>query len=301
MQCCLRRFALLHSNPKLLRHRLVVLLIPTQPCLLLRFTQGGLCFSSFLFETVECLRFVLVNVENCQKFRYGEKVLKFLRQVEKFQLASIFVDGGEARNQFTDAAGVDVSNASEVQQNPLLTFFKQPANSRSQRDAALTNRDLAAHVKNGYVTSLTFRDVQLSHFRVLLYACGRLTSLEHPHCSTASWSNRPGNFIHKSAHEKDSAPRSFQNVLFFCWIWDFFRPKTMTLIVNRNFNCLWRALQGEFHCFPLILCVAMYNRVRDSLAHSHVDPKSCVFRDPRATHKVGYGVGGFRNRLDAAG
>ena len=81
-------------------------------------------------------------------------VPQLLRQTQKFQLSAIFINCGEARHEFADAARVDVSDAREVQQNLLLPFFQQTAYRAAQGDAALSDGNAAIHVEDGYVAGL---------------------------------------------------------------------------------------------------------------------------------------------------
>src|SRR6185369_10441650 len=114
-------------------------------------------------KAVERFRFAVVNVEHGQQLRDGQQILQLLREIEQFELAAFFADGSVARHQLADAAGIDVAHAGQVQENALLAFLKQTPDSGAQRDTAFPNRDLSAHVENGYVSCLTFVDIQLSH------------------------------------------------------------------------------------------------------------------------------------------
>src|SRR5262249_50722587 len=116
-------------------------------------------------KTVECLWFTFVNIEHCKKLGYSEKVLKFLRKIEQFQLSVFFIDGRITRHQLSNTARIDIPHSREVQKNALLAFFQQPANSSAKSYTTFTNRNLSTHIKNGHISCLTFRDIQLSHFQ----------------------------------------------------------------------------------------------------------------------------------------
>jgi len=57
-----------------------------------------------LFEAGEGLFFTIIHVKNGQQFCDRQKVLQFLREIEKLQLAPLFIDRGIAGNQFSNAA-----------------------------------------------------------------------------------------------------------------------------------------------------------------------------------------------------
>src|SRR5215213_2744202 len=125
---------------------------------------------ALLLEAVECLGFAFVNVEDSQELRDRQQVLKFLGEIEQFELSAFFVDGSVTGNKLADAARINVSHTRKIQKNALLAFFKQTPDRGAQRHASLTDGYLSTHVKNGHVSGLTLVDIQLSHFRNLLYA-----------------------------------------------------------------------------------------------------------------------------------
>src|SRR6185369_13363545 len=106
----------------------------------------------FLLEAVECLGFALVNVEDSQELRNRQQVLKFLGEIEQLELASFFADSRITGNQFANAAGIDVTHTSKVQQNSLFTLFEQSPDRSATRDTAFTDSYLSAHVKNGDIS-----------------------------------------------------------------------------------------------------------------------------------------------------
>src|SRR6185369_962132 len=124
----------------------------------------------FLLEAVECLGFAFVHVEDSQELRDCQQVLKFLGEIEQLELSVFFTDGSVAGNQLADAARIDVAHTRKVQQNALLAFFEQTPDRGAQCHAALADGYLSAHIENGHVSGLTLVDIQLSHFRNLLYA-----------------------------------------------------------------------------------------------------------------------------------
>src|SRR6185369_5432341 len=124
-----------------------------------------------LLIAVECFGFVFVNVEDGQELRDRQQVPNFLCEIEQLELSSgFFADGGVAGNKLADTARIDVAHTGKVQKNALLAFFEQSPDTSAQRYAALTNRYLSAQIKNGNISGLTLVDIQLSHFRNLLYA-----------------------------------------------------------------------------------------------------------------------------------
>src|SRR5687767_3856128 len=114
---------------------------------------------SRLLEAVEGLFFTFIYVEDGQQFRDCQKVLQFLRKIEKLQLTTLFVNRGVAGNQFSDAARIDVADLRQVQQDLLFAFLKQATNRRAQGNAAFADGDLAIHIKNGDISNLALRYV----------------------------------------------------------------------------------------------------------------------------------------------
>src|SRR5215213_11743687 len=125
---------------------------------------------ALLLEAVECLGFAFVDIEDSQELRDRQQVLKFLGEIEQLELSAFFVDGSVTGNKLADAARIDVPHTRKIQKNALLAFFKQTPDRGAQRHASLTDGYLSTHVKNGHVSGLTLVDIQLSHFRNLLYA-----------------------------------------------------------------------------------------------------------------------------------
>ena len=73
------------------------------------------------------------------------------------------------------------------------------------------------------------------------------------------------------------------------------------MVVDRDFNSFGQALQGELYRFRLILSIAVHDSVGNRFPDSHIDTVRSLVGDPRATYKIRDSIGGFRNRLDAAG
>src|ERR1041385_5032548 len=131
-------------------------------------SSSAIVFSVLLFEAVESVCFAVVNVKYSQKFGDCQQVLKFLGEIEQLQLSVLLADGGVTGDQLADTARIDITDTREIKQNALLAFFKQSPDGGAQRNASLTDGYLAAHVKYGHISGLTFVDIQLSHFRNLL-------------------------------------------------------------------------------------------------------------------------------------
>src|SRR6185369_13525790 len=123
-----------------------------------------------LLVAVEGFGFVIVNVEDGQELRDRQQVLNFLSEIEQLELSAFFVDGSVAGNKLADTARIDVAHTRKVQKNALLAFFEQSADGGAQCHTSLSDGYLSAHVKNGDISGLTLVDIQLSHFRNLLYA-----------------------------------------------------------------------------------------------------------------------------------
>ena len=78
-----------------------------------------------LFETVESVSFVIVGVKHGQQFCDYQEVLDLVCQVKQLELAAVAADGGVIRNQFTDTTGIDVFDATQIEQNLLLAAVDQ--------------------------------------------------------------------------------------------------------------------------------------------------------------------------------
>src|SRR5678816_1225786 len=67
-------------------------------------SSSAIVFSVLLFEAVEGLGFAFVNVKYSQEFRDRQQVLKFLCEIEQFQLAAFLINGGVTGHQFANTA-----------------------------------------------------------------------------------------------------------------------------------------------------------------------------------------------------
>src|SRR5205807_7963347 len=119
-------------------------------------------------EAAECLGFAIVSVEDSQKLRNRQEVLQLLGQAEQFELSALLINRRIARDQLANAAGINVTNAGQIQQNFLLSFFQQAAHGATQRDAAFANRNSAVHVEDRNVAGLSLADVKFCHDYLLL-------------------------------------------------------------------------------------------------------------------------------------
>src|SRR6266404_9014080 len=119
-------------------------------------------------EAAERLGFAIVSVEDSQKLRNRQEVLQLPGQAEEFELSALLINRRIARDQLANAAGVNVTNACQIQQKFLLSFFQQAADGTTQRDAAFANRDTAIHIENRHVAGLSLADVKFCHDSLLL-------------------------------------------------------------------------------------------------------------------------------------
>src|SRR5689334_10252570 len=126
-----------------------------------------------------------------------------------------------------------------------------PSSSRRRtavRNATLPSPIVILPLMSRTVTSPAWRSSIFNSaiVRNLLYEL-RLTSLEHAHCCTTFRSDQPVDLIHKGAHKKDAAARSFQDVLVRCWVWDVLRIETRALIVDADFHAVRGVLQDNIN------------------------------------------------------
>ena len=86
-----------------------------------------------LFKAAERVGFVVIHVEDGEQLSDDEQVLDFFRQIQKFQLAAAASHRRVVRDQFADAARVDVPYPFQVQQNLLIATGNQITNRAAQR------------------------------------------------------------------------------------------------------------------------------------------------------------------------
>src|SRR5690349_11087089 len=70
-----------------------------------------------LLEAVQRLCFTFVNVEDGQELGYSQQILKFLCEIEQFELSPGISNGSETGDEFTNTARIDVAHARKVQKN----------------------------------------------------------------------------------------------------------------------------------------------------------------------------------------
>ena len=87
--------------------------------------------------------FRIVNIENGEQFGDRQKVLDLLRQVEQLERPAFFIDSRKARNEFANAARIDVTDAAQVQKDLVLAFTQQTSDRTAKCNAALADRYLA--------------------------------------------------------------------------------------------------------------------------------------------------------------
>src|SRR2546426_5595056 len=117
----------------------------------------GLVSTTAPIEAIEGFRFAVVHVENGQQFRDCQQVLEFLREIEKLQLASLFINRGIAGNQLPNATRIDITNFRQIKKNLFLSFFQQATDGGAKSHAAFANRNFPIHIKNGYISGLALR------------------------------------------------------------------------------------------------------------------------------------------------
>src|SRR5215207_5934543 len=115
------------------------------------------------FEAGDCGGLVLVDVEDGQQLGDGEQVPDLPRQVEELQLPALAPEGGEAGDEFADAARVHVADLRQVQEDLLPAPLGQSPDRAAQRDVALADRDLAAEIEHGHVAGLPLGNLHVGH------------------------------------------------------------------------------------------------------------------------------------------
>src|SRR5690606_32386583 len=96
-----------------------------------------------------------------------QKVLDLLRQIQKLKRAAFFADCGKARNEFADAARIDITDAREVQEDLVLAVAKQLTDLVAKRNASFSNGNFSFQIDYGYVAGLAFSDSDIRHFYLL--------------------------------------------------------------------------------------------------------------------------------------
>src|SRR5687767_11523046 len=112
-----------------------------------------------LFEAAERVGFVVIHVEDGEQLSDDEQILDLFRQIQKLQLAAAAAHRGVVRDQFADAAGVDVPDAFQVQQKLLIATGNQIANRTAKGSAAVADAHFAIEIQNRYVARLALFDV----------------------------------------------------------------------------------------------------------------------------------------------
>ncbi len=102
-----------------------------------------------LLEAFDSGGFIVLHVEDGVKLGDLEQVVHLLGEVQKFELSTLVLGGGESADQLADAGAVDVVDLRQVQYDFLVSFGKQVAHGVAQGDATLAERDSSAAVHNG--------------------------------------------------------------------------------------------------------------------------------------------------------
>jgi len=76
----------------------------------------------YLIEAAQGRRLVVESIEDGQQLCDRQQVLDLLRQAEELEIAALFLHGREAGHQLTDTAGVDITDAPEVEQYLVLAL-----------------------------------------------------------------------------------------------------------------------------------------------------------------------------------
>ena len=113
-------------------------------------------------------RLAIPAVLDLLKPRPGEQILDLLRQVKKLQRAAFLINCRKTRNEFTNAARIDVTDTAQVQKDLVFAFTQQTSDRVAKCNTALADRDLSFKVKDRNIASLAFGNIDISHFSLLV-------------------------------------------------------------------------------------------------------------------------------------
>src|SRR5688572_13458695 len=116
-----------------------------------------------LVKAAERFALVVEDIKNCQKLGNCQQVLDLLSEFEQLERSAFLVDGRKTRDELANPARIYVPDSGEVHKDLVLAFAKQASDGAAQSHAALADRNLAVQIKNGYVSSLTFRNSDIGH------------------------------------------------------------------------------------------------------------------------------------------
>src|SRR5947209_15015878 len=127
-----------------------------------------------------------------------------------------------------------------------------------------------------------------------------LLPLRHSHQRSAFGWALPSDFVHEGAHEEDTTPGSFQDVLTGGRVCKVRVVEALAAVAHCDDEPRVRARHTHLDRLRLVRAVAMQNGVRHGLAHGKLDAKQRVVGEAQTARGVGGGCRRLADGLDAA-